>query len=248
MRVQIRAVLGTRLRIASLLILLASLSACAQSPFNGYAEVNKKTEDEVKTASENGRLLYSAMASAQVAIVQNPDINGGHLSPQAFMKIQEYNISCQHQVSPQLSGPVQSFVGSAVPYGAAGTVGTGVGAHAAFGAAATVGTYGLYGGLTELGLGGVNGIITGSYAMASAVGTCTRDFWDDVVHTSPLFSGAHVEVVYYGKRWGDSAPPALSRPVGYGSSVPDGPVLGSGETHPATTNAPLPPPSDPTRP
>ena len=250
MRMQIRAVLGTRLRIASPLILLASLSACAQSPFSGYAAASPDTEQAIVAAAAHDRLYYSAMASAQVAIVQNPDINGGRLSPQAFMKIQEYNISCQHQVSPQLSGPVQSFVGSAVPYGAAGTVGTGVGAHAAFGAAATVGTYGLYGGLTELGLGGVNGIITGSYAMASAVGTCTRDFWDDVVHTSPLFAGAHVEVVYYGKRWGDSAPPALSRPVGYGPAVsaPGGPVSGPGETRPAVTYTPLPPPSDLTRP
>ena len=199
---------GLRSVVFGLLAIL-SLAGCAQSPFSGYTQAGRATAQAVETAAAQQRVLYSPVASAQIAVVQNPDINGGRLSAAAEMKIQQYNISCQKQVSPQLAGPVQSVVGGAVPYAAAGFVGTGVGAHAAFGTAASVATYGVYGGLAELGLGGINGALTGSYAMASAIGTCTRDFWDDVVHTNPLFAGAHVEVVYYGKRWFGSAPPAL---------------------------------------
>ena len=195
--------------IAFVFFAILSLAGCAQSPFSGYDQAAPQTERAIATAAAHQQVFYSPDASAQIAVVQNPDINGGRLSAAAEMKIQQYNISCQRQVSPQMAGPVQSAVGSAIPYGVAGFVGTGVGAHVAFGAAASVATYGAYGGLTELGLGGINGALTGSYAMASAIGTCTRDFWDDVVHTNPLFAGAHVEVVYYGKRWGGSAPPAL---------------------------------------
>ena len=147
-----------------------------------------------------------------VAIVQNPDINGGRLTPKAVQKIAYYGDSCRKQVGAQIAGPVQSTVNGVVPYGIAGAVGVGLGASEAF-AGAPFGAYAMYGGIATAASGGVNGLITGSYAMASAVGTCTRDFWDDVVHTDPAFAGTHVEVVYAGKAWGNSSPPALARPA-----------------------------------
>ena len=61
--------------------------------------------------------------------------------------------------------------------------------------------------------GAVNGLVTGSYALASAKGNCTREFWEDIVKTDPAFKGTHVMVVHAGKASGDSRPPALDRKV-----------------------------------
>ena len=174
------------------------------SAFNGY--VSASPEDA--RAVERGGYSYAAMA--QIAIVQNPDFNGGKISPKALEKIQEYSISCQRQIDAQLAGAGQSGVNGAVPYGAAGAVGTGAGASAAF-AGASFSQYAQYGGIAYLFAGGINGLITGSYAMASAKGACTRDFWEDVVHSDPDFRGTHVVTVFAGKALGNSVPPALSQ-------------------------------------
>ena len=153
-----------------------------------------------------------------VAVVQNPDINGGRIAPAAMKKIAYYSASCRKQVGAQVAGPVQSAINGIVPYGAAGAVGVGLGASEAF-SGVPFGAYAIYGGVATAATGGVNGLVTGSYAMASAVGTCTRDFWDDVVHTDPAFAGTHVEVVYAGKAWGNSSPTALMQSVNNASSA-----------------------------
>ena len=178
------------------------LGACASSPFNGYITAGPQDMQAVRQGG------YSPAAMAQIAIVQNPDFNGGKISPLALKKIQEYSISCQHQIDPQLAGAGQSGISGAVPYGVAG-LGIGPATKAAFGSAVNMSSYAVYGGIAYLLPGAVNGLISGSYAMASAKGTCTRDFWEDVVHSNPLFAGTHVVVVYAGKAAGDSVPPAL---------------------------------------
>ena len=178
------------------------LGACATSSFNGY--ISASPEDAKKV--EQGKVVDAALA--QIAVVQNPDFNGGRISLKAIKKIQEYSISCQRQIDVQLAGAGQSGVNGAVPYGLAG-MGVGPAAKAAF-AGVSAHAYALYGGIAYILPGAVNGLITGSYAMASAKGTCTRDFWEDVVHTDPDFRGTHIVVVYAGKAVGNSAPPALN--------------------------------------
>lgn len=177
------------------------LGACATSSFNGYVSASPH---DMKVVEHGG---YSPAAMAQIAIVQNPDFNGGKISPKALQKIQEYSISCQRQIDAQLAGSGQSGLNGAVPYGLAG-LGVGPAAKAAF-AGASESAYALYGGIAYVLPGAVNGLITGSYAMASAKGTCTRDFWEDIVRIDPDFRGTHVVVVYAGKAAGDSIPPAL---------------------------------------
>ncbi|MHB1163102.1 MAG: hypothetical protein ACYCZZ_01040 [Minisyncoccota bacterium] len=178
------------------------LGACASmSSFNGY--VSASPEDAKKV--EQGKVVDAALA--QIAIVANPDFNGGRIAPKALKKIQEYAISCQHQIDAQLAGVGQSGINGAVPYGIAG-MGVGPAAKAAF-QGVSEHAYALYGGIAYILPGAVNGMVTGSYAMSSAKGTCTRDFWEDVVHTDPDFRGTHIVVVYAGKAFGNSAPPAL---------------------------------------
>jgi len=188
------------------LVFAALLGGCgATSQFNGFV---KATDADAKTVHEGG---YSDAAMAQIAIAQNPDFNKGKISPKALKKIQEYSISCQRQIDSQLAGPGQSGASGALNYGVAGT-GTGPAADLAF-TGAKAGEYAVYGGLAYVLPGGVNGLYSGGYAMASAKGTCTRDFWEDIAKTDPDFKGTHVEVVHAGKAWGNSRPPALSNPV-----------------------------------
>ena len=188
--------------LVSFALAFSGLTGCAtMSQFNGYV----KADAGARQAIEAGQ--YNAQATAQVAIVQNPDINGGKISPQALKKIEQFSISCQEQIDGQLAGAAQSAANGAMPYGAAG-LGAGPAAAAAFSGAKAI-DYAKYGGITYLFAGAANGLVTGSYAMASAKGTCTRDFWDDVSKNDPAFRGTHVEVVYAGKRWHDSVPPAL---------------------------------------
>jgi hypothetical protein len=172
------------------------------SSYNGYVTA----PPEAKKVVENGG--YSEEAMAQIVIVQNPDFNGGKISPKALKKIQEYGMSCQKQIDAQLAGAGQSAVNGAVPYGLAGT-GTGPAARMAFMGAASATRYAIYGGVAYILPGAVNGLVTGSYAMASAKGTCTRDFWEDISKTDPDFRGTHVGVAYAGKT-GSSAPPAAA--------------------------------------
>lgn len=182
------------------------LGACGtMSQYNGYVTA----PPEAKKAVESGAFVEEAVA--QIAIVQNPDFNGGKISVKALKKIQEYGMSCQRQIDAQLAGPGQSGAGGALSYGLAGT-GTGAAADLAFGNAVKMGEYAIYGGVAYILPGAVNGLVTGSYAMASAKGTCTRDFWGDIAKTDPDFAGTHVEVVHAGKAR-NSLPPSLSRPA-----------------------------------
>ena len=177
----------TLLGLAALASALA-LSGCATSTFNGYS-------DE---------------PMAQIAIVQNPDMNGGKISPKAMKKIGQYSLACQGQIDAQLAGLGQSAVNGAVPYTVAGA-GTGPAAKVAFGSTVSMSDYAWYGGLAYLLPGAVNGMVSGSYSMASAKGDCTRQFWEDVAKTDRDFAGTHVVIVYAGKKWGNSAPPALDK-------------------------------------
>jgi len=173
------------------------------SPFSGYVSA----PPEAKRVVESGGYVEEAVA--QIAIVQNPDFNGGKISAKALRKIQEYSMSCQAQIDSQLAGAGQSAGSGALNYGVAGT-GTGVAARAAFGAAVKIGEYATYGGLAYVLPGAVNGLVSGAYSMASAKGDCTRQFWEDIAKSDPDFKGTHVVAVYSGKRR-DSHPPALER-------------------------------------
>lgn len=182
------------------------LEACGTTQFSGYISAPPEAEKVVRAGG------YVEEAVAQVAIVGNPDFNGGKISAKALTKIQEYGISCQRQIDAQLSGPGQAALNGALPYGIAGT-GTGVAAAAAgfTSAVATAANYAVYGGLAYVLPGAVNGLVSGSYSMASAKGNCTEKFWTDIAKTDPAFAGTHVIVVYAGKRSGGSIPPALDR-------------------------------------
>jgi hypothetical protein len=171
------------------------------SPFSGYVSAPQEAKKDV----EAGKFVEEV--AAQFVIYQNPDFNGGKISPKALRKIQLYAMSCQQQIDAQLAGPGQSAGSGALNYGVAGT-GTGVAAHLAF-AGARFSEYATYGGIAYLLPGAVNGMVSGAYAMASAKGTCTRDFWEDIAKTDPDFRGTHVSVAYAGKR-GNSTPPALT--------------------------------------
>jgi len=188
------------------LALALTLSACAQTQFAGYDQAS----DEAASKVNKGE--YDVDATAQIAIVQNPDINGGKISLKALMKIEQYSMSCQRQIDPQLAGGVQSGINGVVPYGIGGFVGVGEGAVTGFPGAKFM-QYGPYGGIADGAEGGVNGLVTGSYALAAGVGGCTRDFWEDISKSDPAFAGTHVEIVYAGKSWGDSHPPALDKKI-----------------------------------
>ncbi len=188
------------LALASVLL----LGACATTQYGGFVTASP----EAKKVVDNGG--YSEEAMAQIAIVCNPDFNGGKCSPKAVQKIQQYAISCQWQVDPQLAGGAQSAVNGAIPNGLGGT-GAGFAAKEAFGGAVRGIQYARYGGWASLFLGIPYGATSGSYSMASAKGDCTRQFWEDVVKTDPDFRGTHIVIVYAGKKWGDSMPPALDK-------------------------------------
>lgn len=171
---------------------------------SGYINAS---DDDKKVIERGG---YSEAAVAQIAIVQHPDFNGGKISKKAFQKVQELSMLCQRQVDPQLAGGGQSALSGAVAYGTAGAVGTGVGASQAFSYAVGA-EYAIYGGIASLVPGAVNGLVTGSYAMASAKGTCTVEFWRLTVERDPSLKGTIVIPVLAGKAWGQALPPALDR-------------------------------------
>lgn len=194
------------LRLLLPLMCAAALGACSIAA-PGYETASTGVAAKVNQAAKQNSAYYSRSATAQIAIVQNPDFNGGKLSLKALNTIQRYNVSCQHQIGAQVAGPVQTTASGMATY-AAGGAGLGLGAKAAF-TGLSGGAYAAYGAISTGFVGGVNGLTAGSYAMAAAVGQCTIDFWKDVVHNSPAFRGAHVVIVYDGKRLGDSLPPAL---------------------------------------
>lgn len=226
--------IGRGFVLAVLVVFSLQFAGCAtQTQFGGFVSASKEDEDIAKKGN------FSEVVSAQIVITQNPDFNGGKISPKALQKIQQYAISCQKQVEAQLAGPGQSGVNGAVPYGTAG-LGTGPAAGAAFGSAISMGAYAKYGAIAYLLPGAVNGLVTGSYAMASAKGTCTRDFWEDIAKTDQDFRGTHITVAYAGKKWGGSIPPALEKQA---IIVPVAGPAPANQNAPATAVAPAPNPN-----
>lgn len=190
------------------LVLASALLLGACGTMSPYSAGYIVAPPEAKKVIDDGG--WSEEAAAQIAIVCNPDFNGGKCSPKAVKKILQYAMSCQQQIDTQLAGPGQSAAGGAVAYGAAG-LGTGVAAQAAFKGPGSVllRPYAVYGALAYILPGAVNGLVSGSYSMAAAKGDCTRQFWEDISKTDPDFRGTHVTIVYAGKT-GSSVPPALS--------------------------------------
>lgn len=155
---------------------------------------------------------YVPDAVAQVAIFQHPDFNGGKMSAAALKKIQELSMQCQQQADVQVAGPGQSATTGAGLYGVAGT-GTGPAAALAFGRAGNMlGKYATYGGIAYLLPGAVNGLYSGSYAMASVKGTCTVEFWRLTLEKNPEFKGTVVVPVLAGKS-GNSYPSTAPKPA-----------------------------------
>lgn len=186
------------LAFASMLL----LGACGT--LNGFITASPEA---AKVVAEGG---YSEEAVAQVAIFQHPDFNGGKMSVAALKKIQELSMLCQQQADVQVAGPGKSAATGAGLYTAAGT-GTGPAAAAAFGSAGDMmGKYAIYGGIAYLLPGAVNGLYSGSYAMASTKGTCTVEFWRLTLEKNPEFKGTIVVSVLAGKS-SNSRPPTLDR-------------------------------------
>lgn len=209
----------TTLRRVGMIVLAASsslsLGACATTSFNGYERA--KPEDVAKVNAGE----YSPRASAQVAFVQNPLINNGRMTPEAFRTGQLFAISCQQQLKDQMAGPIQSTTNGAVDYSVPGAVTTGGAAKAAFGLSAS--SYALYAGGSYLGTGGANGAISGSYSLSNGVANCSEYFVNDV-RDKPQYEadlgGFHVLPATAGKAWGDSSPPALRED--WTGGVPEG--------------------------
>lgn len=168
------------------------------------------TEDDAKIV-ERGGLAEAALA--QVAIVQNPRINGGKLSVEALKEIQELSMSCQQQIGAQAATIGQGVMTGTAIGAVAGGVGTGTAAEVAYPKNPGVSNFNRFGlfGLVAGGVNGAfNGMATASYNLAVGIGSCTVQFWADQVTTNPLFKGAKVVSLPYGKRAGGSLPPALS--------------------------------------
>ncbi|MES2225217.1 MAG: hypothetical protein V4480_00210 [Patescibacteria group bacterium] len=159
---------------------------------------------------------FSSAPLAQVAIVQHPRVNGGVPPLEAVKEITFLSTSCQGQVHHQVAGPGQSFVNGVLP-GAISGGSVGPAAHTAFGAAAKTLQYAGYGAIPGAVGGGINNATVGASSAASAIGMCTRDFWDEskkeglsgdpsVDFKDDKYIGTFVEVVTAGKAWGNSEP------------------------------------------
>lgn len=89
--------------MAVLAMVILLLTGCGtMGPYVGYVAAT----DEDATRVANGG--FSEEAVAQIAIVQNPRINGGKLSVEALKEIQFLSMSCQGQVGAQAAGPLQA--------------------------------------------------------------------------------------------------------------------------------------------
>lgn len=173
------------------------VSGCATTQFNGFS---------------NAPL-------AQVAIVQNPDINGGNVPVEAVNKITYYSTSCQSQIHSQVAGAGQSAINGAVPGAVATAAGVAGGARVGFSGAAS--TYLPYGAAIGAMSGANSGLLIGSASAASGIGECTKQFWDDAQHDKldkaegfedKRFKGTHVVPVSAGKAWGAKIPKLESTP------------------------------------
>lgn len=188
-------------RAAIAVLALASLSACAGTPWSGFESADPSALEKIK----NGEIVAEVVA--QIAVAQHPEFNGGVIPARAFQKIQELALSCQIQMDAQLAGVVRSGASGMLSYGAAGT-GTGPAASAAFNGV-KMGEYAAYGGIAYILPGFVNGLYSGGYSAASAKGDCTRQFWTLSQEKDPSLKGTAVMVVHAGKS--TAIPPNLER-------------------------------------
>lgn len=200
------------MRLMCLVLLAGTLGACTTTQLGGFATVSEKDIAAVNRGEINKTAL------GQIAIVQNPYINEGRISPKAVMMIQKLAVSCHLQLKGQVAGLGQSLLNGGLPVGVLGGLGTAVGAAWAFSFADPV-DYAKYGfppyALTAAYQAGV----AGSYSAAAAKGSCVRDFWDDLVSTDRDFEGTHIEIVYAGKGWGDPTPPGATPAQSTGASA-----------------------------
>lgn len=179
------------------------LTGCAGAPVShGYLSATSADLEAV----ERGE--YSPVAMAQLVAFVNPLIGVTKIPKEAMMLIQRAAIDCQWQIDPQLAGAWQSAITGGVSYGIAGG-GAGPAARLGFGAAAKILDYTIYGIGAYVLPGAVNGLVTGSYGMASAKGRCAQKNWDEYKATTGKYRGIHIDVAYAGKAWGGSMPPAL---------------------------------------
>ncbi len=193
--------------VLAMITLLMAGCASVTGPYVGYVA---GTEDDKKVVEKGG---WCEECVAQIAIVQNPRVNGGKLSVEALKEIQVLSMSCQEQVGAQAAGSGQAVASGAVIGSVAGGIGTGLGAEVAYRKTPGIDNFryfGTFGAVANAVTGGVNGYATGSYNLAVGIGSCTVQFWADVVKDNPAFKGAKIVSLPYGKRAGGSLPPALS--------------------------------------
>ena len=193
----------SKLASVAVAISILPLEGCGM---NGFVVASP---DDQKIIDAGG---FSEAATAQIAIVQHPDSNGGKIPPEALREIQRLSMSCQVQIGPQLAGRGQA-AGTGAINGAIPGLGQGPAASVATFANSPGRAldYSKYGGVASAGFGAFNGMQNGSYALVSAIGNCTRDFWQYNVKRNPKLEGTYVQIAYYSKRSGNSAPPALDR-------------------------------------
>ena len=170
------------------------------------------TQDDAKIVEQGG---WCEECAAQVAIVQNPRINGGRLSVEALKEIQFLSMSCQGQVGAQAATIGQGVATGAGIGSVAGGLGTGTAAEVAYPKNPGVNNlhrFGLFGLIAGGVNGAFNGMATASYNLAVGIGSCTVQFWADAVKadTKGVFQGTKIVSLPYGKRVGGSLPPSLS--------------------------------------
>ncbi len=189
--------------LIALLAISVGITGCIGAPIShGYRPASTGDLEAV----ERGE--YSPVAMAQLVAFVNPLIGVTKIPKEAMKLIQKAAIDCQWQIDPQLAGAWQSAITGGVSYGIAGG-GAGPAARLGFGAAAKILDYTIYGIGAYVLPGAVNGLITGSYGMASAKGRCAQKNWDEYKATTGKYKGIHIDVAYAGKAWGGSMPPAL---------------------------------------
>lgn len=192
--------------------MLTLLTAGCASVTGPYVGSVAGTEDDAKIIERGG---WAEEAVAQIAIVQNPRINGGKLSVEALKEIQLLSMSCQQQIGAQAATIGQGIATGTAIGSVAGGVGTGMAAEVAYPKNTGVNNLGRFG-LFGLIAGGVNGAFNGmgtaSYNLAVGIGSCTVQFWADALKadTKGVFQGTKIVSLPYGKRFGGSLPPSLS--------------------------------------
>lgn len=142
---------------------------------------------------------YSDDPWASIAVVQNPDINGGRIAPEAIALIERYGESCNAQIDAQSPSRASNAAQGAVNYGVPGAAGTALGATLGLDVA-NPGGYATYGGVAGAANGAVSGMYAGSYARNAAEGSCVQAFVGDVRPGNPVLRGTHVVTMFAGSR------------------------------------------------